>query len=129
MVLVLNKQKAPHLSKGEQAEKQALDHLITQGLSLVCRNYRCKSGEIDLIMKHENRLVFIEVRYRKSNKYGSAVESITPIKQSRIIKTAYHYLISNNADCLIRFDVVTIAPDNLGKPRLNWIENAFQADF
>ncbi len=115
--------KAPHLLTGDKAEQQAYRFLVKQGLKTVDRNYRCKAGEIDLIMRDGNILVFVEVRYRKSNKYGSALESITTAKQSRIIAAASLYLAANGNNQPVRFDVIAIS----GNGTLNWIENAFQA--
>ncbi|MCG8083044.1 MAG: YraN family protein, partial [Candidatus Thiodiazotropha taylori] len=69
--------KADHLQQGEAAEQLAVDYLSRRGLKLVTRNFRCKVGEIDLIMREKRTLVFVEVRYRQSDDYGSALESIT----------------------------------------------------
>lgn len=120
---MLNKQKPPHLQKGEQAEDQAYHFLMNKGFRPVCRNYRCKSGEIDLIMVDEGTLVFIEVRYRKTDRFGSALESITARKQSRIIAATQSYLSANKSDQPVRFDVVAISGNN----SINWIRNAFQS--
>ena len=115
--------KTPHIKQGEQAEELAHQFLINQGLKPVCQNFRCKLGEIDLIMEDGNTLVFVEVRYRKSDKFGSAVESITQRKQSRIIAATNFYLMTNKIDQPIRFDVIGISNNQ----PLNWIHNAFQA--
>ncbi len=119
---MLHNKRAAHLRTGERAEQLARQYLIKQGLTLVCQNYRCKQGEIDLIMRDQNILVFVEVRYRKSDRYGSAVESITQRKQSRIITACNHYRVSHKVNQPIRFDVVTLSADNAP----NWIKNAFQ---
>lgn len=113
--------KAAHLLRGESAEQQAHQFLISQGLKPVCRNFRCKQGELDLIMTDGKTLVIIEVRFRKSDKYGSACESVTRSKQSRIIAATHVYLSTLNKDCPIRFDVVAIS----GNGRIEWIKNAF----
>jgi putative endonuclease len=120
---LLNKltSKAAHLLKGEAAERCAHQFLVKQGLELVCRNYRCRSGELDLIMLDQQTLVFIEVRFRKNDKYGSAVETITAAKQSRIIAAAQYYLATRQTDRPMRFDVVAISGDG----RIDWIKNAF----
>ena len=124
--MMLNKLKSLHLQRGQQAEQQAYQYLVDRGFILLCRNYRTRQGEVDLIMHDDNTLVMIEVRYRKSNKYGSAVESITKKKQSRIISAAKHYLVTNNInDQAVRFDVIAISGNN----NLNWIPNAFQTTF
>lgn len=115
------KSKAIHLVRGELAEKQALVYLLSQGLTLVSKNYRCKHGELDLIMKDNNTLVIVEVRFRKTNKYGSALETITSAKQSRIINTTHIYLSELGENQSIRFDVVAISGDGT----IEWIKNAF----
>ncbi|MGR9114165.1 MAG: YraN family protein [Gammaproteobacteria bacterium] len=119
---MLNKPKAPHIVRGATAEEQAHNYLLSQGLTPVCRNFHSKQGELDLIMKDGDALVIIEVRYRKNNYYGGALESITPKKQSRIIAATHHYLMQNKVACPIRFDVVAIS----GDASIKWIKNAFQ---
>lgn len=107
--------------RGEFAEQQAHNFLIDKGLKPVCRNFSCKLGELDLIMTDQQTLVIIEVRFRKTDKYGSAAESITRAKQSRIIAASHVYLSSHKTDGPIRFDVVAMS----GNGDINWIKNAF----
>lgn len=117
------KPKAAHLQKGDQAEQQALIYLQQQGLELLSNNFRCKTGELDLVMKDGSVLVVVEVRYRKSEQFGGALASITRQKQQRIVSATQHYVIINNLNHFaIRFDVVAISGDN----RITWIKNAFQ---
>lgn len=108
---------------GDTAEDLVLGHLTDNGLQLVSRNYSCKAGEIDLIMKDGAQLVFVEVRYRARADFGSALESVTPAKQRKLIITAQHYLqrIGNTPAC--RFDVVGMGQDR----EIHWIKNAFEA--
>ena len=113
--------KAAHLVRGEQAEQQALQLLINNGLNLLSRNFRCKYGELDLIMTDQQTLVIVEVRFRQTDRYGSAAESVTPKKQSRIIAATHIYLSSQKADRPVRFDVVAIS----GNGNVEWIQNAF----
>lgn len=115
------KDKATHLLRGESAEQQALDFLIKKGLKPVSRNFRCKLGELDLIMSDQQTLVIIEVRFRKTDKYGSAAESITRAKQARIIAATHVYLSSQKKDQAIRFDVIALS----GNGNIDWIQNAF----
>jgi len=115
------KAKAAHLIRGESAEEQAHKFLINKGLSPVCRNYRCKQGELDLIMTDHQTLVIIEVRFRKTDQYGSAAETVTRAKQSRIIAATHIYLSSHKADRPVRFDVIAIS----GNGNVEWIQNAF----
>lgn len=117
---------------GQQTEQLALNFLQKQGLSFVAQNYRCRQGEIDLIMHDKSTLVFVEVRYRKTATYGNSAESITLKKQQKIIFAAQHYLcqakFSSTPAC--RFDVVAIYPSGETKSSLqfDWIKNAFDGN-
>lgn len=111
--------------QGQQAEDLALTHLQRQGLRLVARNYRCKGGEIDLIMQDGATLVFVEVRYRKSARFGGALESVTPLKQARIIHSAGHYLARHRLNPPARFDVVALEPGG-EMLRVQWVRDAFR---
>lgn len=111
---------------GNHAEDLALQYIQQQGLKVVERNFRCRRGEIDLIMLDNTTLVFVEVRYRKSDKFGDALESVNHTKQQRIIHTAQRYLQqqtpSHNS---YRFDVIAITP-NQHASEITWIKDAFQ---
>lgn len=111
---------------GIWGEELALSHLIGRGLQLVLRNYRCKLGEIDLVMMDAGTLVLVEVRYRASNDYGGAAASITWEKQRKLVKAAEH-LLMKRADLRrypARFDVVAITTDS-GDTKIDWIKSAF----
>lgn len=115
------KQKAEHLIRGETAEQQACEYLQKQGLKLVARNFRCKQGELDLIMQDKHSLVIVEVRYRDTQ--TAALESISRAKQLRIITATQLYLKQHNIHSAIRFDVVAVSNSH----SINWIKNAFGA--
>ena len=110
-------------TSGELAEARAEMFLVQQGLVKRAKNYRCKLGEIDLIMQHTDTLVFVEVRLRTHQAFASAAESVTIRKQQKIIKAAQYYLqehqLTDKAKC--RFDVIAFS-DN-GAPE--WIRDAF----
>jgi putative endonuclease len=110
-------------TSGEHAEARAEVFLVQQGLVKRAKNYRCKLGEIDLIMQHTDTLVFVEVRLRTHQAFASAAESVTIRKQQKIIKAAQYYLqehqLTDKANC--RFDVIAFS-DN-GAPE--WIRDAF----
>ena len=116
---------------GQQAEQAALNFLSQQGLSFVEKNYRCRRGEIDLIMQDANHLVFIEVRFRKSSQFGNSAETVNTNKQHKLISCAEHYLLHNSKGYIpaCRFDVIAIYPSETDKSSLqfDWIKNAFQA--
>ena len=80
---------------GAGFEKSAETYLRRRGLKTLERNYRCRRGEIDLVMTHGDYLVFVEVRYRASREFGDPLETITPRKQRRIIAAATHFLAAN----------------------------------
>ncbi len=111
-----------HLLQGERSEQQACHYLLKQGLLLIEKNFHSKYGEIDLIMSEDNILVIVEVRFRKSNKYGGALESISRKKQSRIIATTQYYLATHKVNSSVRFDVITMSNNT----DIHWIKNAFQ---
>jgi putative endonuclease len=118
------KVKPDHLQCGENAEQQACDFLLSQGLTLIERNFRCYYGELDLIMQDGKTRVIVEVRYRKNAKFGSALESVTKAKQSKLINATEIYLNSLQSEGLlpIRFDVVGISGDG----QLQWVKNSFE---
>lgn len=93
---------------GQQAEERALAYLQQQGLVLLARNYRCRAGEIDLIMRQQQLLVFVEVRSRRSAAFGGAAASVGRLKQQRLWRTAEHYLLRYARPPACRFDLVAI---------------------
>lgn len=114
---------------GRLAEDQACDYLIQKGLQFVTRNYQCKGGEIDLIMRDKQELVFTEVRYRTHREFGNSLESVTYQKQKKIIKTAQFYLTQHRLmeKIACRFDVIALS--NINPTDIVWIKNAFQVDY
>lgn len=111
---------------GNLGEKLAKDFLEKRGYRILETNYRCPAGEIDIIARHEDTLVFIEVRAKKSRQFGSPEESITPVKMARLRALAAHYgQTHDNLPVLWRIDVVSIELDKREKvSRLELIENA-----
>ena len=111
---------------GILGEKLAGDFLKKQEYHILETNYRCPEGEIDIVARHKDYLVFVEVRIKKSLAFGSPEESITPTKKERIRTTAYHYQQTHdNLPPLWRIDVVAIELDKKDKPlRIELIENA-----
>lgn len=114
---------------GRLAEQLAERYLKAKGLKLVARNYRCRGGEIDLIMDDGTSQVFVEVRYRKHLSFGGAAASVDRKKQQRLLLAAQHYLQrQGSTDKACRFDVIAISPDRNGQPALEWIQNAIGLD-
>lgn len=111
-------------STGEAAERRAAAFLERHGLTLLETNYRCRFGEIDLIMRHGAETVFVEVRMRRHNSFGGAAASITPQKQQRLRATALHYF-ATHGERPCRFDVVLV--NALEGGTLEWIRNAIES--
>ncbi|MGH8670859.1 MAG: YraN family protein [Burkholderiales bacterium] len=109
---------------GDAAEALAAAFLKSKGLTLVERNYRCRLGEIDLILRDGATLVFAEVRLRSNLNFGGAAGSVTAHKQHTIMQAARHYLRNLSAAPRCRFDVVLLT--ELDAERIHWIKNAFE---
>ena len=109
---------------GEEAEHIAAAYLKRKGLALIEMRYRCRRGEIDLILRDGDTLVFTEVKLRRSKGFGGAAYSVDRRKQVRIIAAARHYL-AGKTEMPCRFDVVLL--ERLEPPRLEWIRDAFSA--
>ncbi len=113
------------MTPGAQAEAHAAQFLQRRGLTLLHRNYRCRQGEIDLVMRDGATLVFVEVRLRRRSDFGGAAASIDGAKQGRLIGAAQHYLASLGRTPACRFDAVLLqSADGAG---IEWIRNAFGA--
>ena len=112
------------MKTGDRAEQIAAEYLRDKGLALIESRYRCRWGEIDLILRDRNTVVFAEVRLRHSKTFGGAAYSVDRRKQARIIATARHYL-AGTREAACRFDVVLL--DRIEPPRIEWIRDAFSA--
>jgi putative endonuclease len=117
------------INAGLAAEETASHFLQAKGITLLHRNYRCRSGEIDLIMRDHEDIIFVEVRLRNNKNYADAIESVNLIKQKKIIKTAMHYLYKYNLldEVNCRFDIIGISYAHT-KATIEWIQDAFLAD-
>ena len=113
---------------GMLGEKLACDFLGKNGYNILETNYRCPEGEIDIIARQEDTLVFVEVRTKKSRQFGTPEESITPTKMERLRTVAAHYGQNrSNLPASWRIDVVAIQMDSRGKiSRIELIENAVE---
>jgi putative endonuclease len=107
---------------GFAAEELAAHYLEGRGLAIVERNYRCRGGEIDLIARDGDALVFVEVRLRRSDFFGGARASVDAQKQRRILLAARHYLAGRPSQSC-RCDVVVL--DRLDPSSIEWIRDAF----
>ncbi|MEY4768978.1 MAG: hypothetical protein RL637_1617 [Pseudomonadota bacterium] len=108
---------------GQIAEQKACEFLLSQGLQLITRNFRCQYGELDLVMQQLPYLVIVEVRYRRYAYFGGAIPSITLNKRNKLIATTLYYQQLHPCDLPIRFDVIGYDGQNC-----QWIMNAFQIE-
>lgn len=120
--------RAAHLRSGRAAETRACRHLQKLGLQLMESNFRCAAGELDLIMRDGDTLVFVEVRYRRRADYGQGFETVDARKQGRLIRAAQTWLTRHghhNKPC--RFDVLSIGPGS-DEHGIQWIPDAFEVE-
>jgi putative endonuclease len=119
---------SPRQEAGRAAEERAAAHLISLGLEPLIANYRCRFGELDLVMRDGTTLAVIEVRRRASARFGGAAASITRAKQLRIARATRHLLLTHAAlrNLPVRFDVVAFE-EAAGGARVAWLRDAFRA--
>ena len=115
-----------NLSRGRKAEDIACARLQQAGLALTTRNYRSPFGEIDLVMQERDTLVFVEVRYRSSDVFGTPAETVDARKQARLRATAEHYLQNTPraSKKACRFDIVALTGDG-EDDNFHWLRNVF----
>lgn len=118
----------PRMRVGRRAERFVARTMRRRGFSILARNYLWKGGEIDLIARRGDLVIIMEVRYRRRETHGSAIESVTPGKQQRIIRGAQRFLQRHPElrHCKVRFDVAGVSGKGLFLT-CDWVENAFVA--
>ncbi len=111
---------------GQRGEELAVKYLLAAGYRIIARNHRNHYGEIDIIAREDQSLVFVEVKTRKNDLFSHPSEAVTLKKQMQISKAALDYLSRNNlAEVAARFDVVAIILPDSGPPQIDLIRNAF----
>jgi putative endonuclease len=115
----------PRHAAGARAEALAAAYLEARGCAVLERNFRCRTGEIDLIARDGDTLVFVEVRLRRRVDYGGAAASIDARKQGKLLAAAAYYLARHARPPPCRFDAVLL--DALDPPRIEWLRDAFGA--
>lgn len=111
---------------GKMGEELVIAYLCTIGYQVISKNFRCKLGEIDLIAREGNDLVFVEIKTRSGYDYGLPQESVNFAKRQKIKKVALYYLQKNNLlDCNCRFDVVAAIVNKHKLEQVEVISNAF----
>jgi putative endonuclease len=118
---------SPHAAKGHHWENEASTYLRAQGLSVIARGYRCRQGELDIVLSDGSSLVVCEVRARSSRALVSAKESVDRRKRARILQATRHFLMRHPQyhDRSLRFDVIAIDAIDTANPRIEWIKSAF----
>ncbi len=113
---------------GQLAENLSGEFLQQQGLCILEKNYRCKAGELDIIAKHHDSIVFVEVRFRKNIAFGNPLETVTLSKKKKLIKAALHYLQrnKNHAKKPCRFDVISVTIRQ-NQYQYEWVQHAFDS--
>jgi len=111
------------IKPGALAEQLAAQYLQQHGLKLLQANYRCRFGEIDLILQDGDTHVFVEVRLRSSAAFGGAAASIDARKQAKLVRAAKHYLAALQRLPPCRFDAILMQATDINK--IEWIKNAF----
>lgn len=117
-----------HLQLGARGEKLACDFLRREGYKILARNFRARrGGEVDIVCRDDDTLVFVEVKTRSREDFGRPAEAVNAVKRKLISRGALAWLqLLDNPDILVRFDVVEIVQTEDGKPRIELIRNAFQ---
>jgi putative endonuclease len=115
-------------SVARRTEQLALDHLVRSGLVLLHRNFRCRHGEIDLVMRDRTAIVFVEVRFRKHSRFATAAASVDTRKQNKLCRAAGHYLRRHPLfhDAPVRFDVIAFDGPSRQQFTLQWLQDAFR---
>lgn len=114
---------------GAWGESLTADYLRKKGYKIIASNYRCRYGEIDMIARTRQHIVFVEVKLRRDDRFAEAREFVDFHKQARIKATAGYYLSCNDLDLPVRFDVVEVyAPEGIQtkNPVIHHLEDAFQ---
>ena len=115
-------------SLGLGAEQLAVDYLVRRGVQVIHRNFRCRLGEIDLIVQDDRCLVFVEVRYRGCGSFSRAGQTVDRHKQRKLIRTAALYVAKRPqySHSVMRFDVIAIDAGQDGATTTSWIRDAFR---
>jgi len=116
------------ISLGKHGEDLAVTYLKKNRYTIIQRNYRQKSGEIDIIARNGDTLIFVEVKTRKSLHFGHPFEAVTQKKQAQISRTALDYMTRNKlTEATVRFDVISIMMVPDGNPQIEHLTNCFEA--
>ncbi len=114
---------------GQQGEALARAHLEKDGYIVRATNYRCPWGEVDIVVEKDGEVVFVEVRTRRSKRFGTPEESVTALKRKHLVSTAYHYIEAHDLTLPWRIDLIAIDVDAKGiVERIEQLENIVEED-
>ena len=108
---------------GREGEARAAEYLRKKRYDIIGANYRCRFGELDLIAKKRELVIFVEVKLRKNDRFGAASDAVTPSKREKLRKAALSWIAATNCTAPTRFDVIEVYTET---GRINHIENAFE---
>ena len=118
--------KSKNKVKGDLGERVVNRYLEKYQYDVLCRNFKCSFGEVDIIFKDKDELVFAEIKTRTGIEYGFPAEAVTDFKKKHILNTAKYFLYKTNMlNNNIRFDVIEVFLKNNKKPTINHIKNVF----
>jgi putative endonuclease len=114
------------LAVGAYGERLAAAHLVDQGMTILVRNWRCSTGEIDIIARDGGTLVFVEVKTRRTDSFGFPAEAVVGRKVQRLRQLAARWLmVAGVRPREVRFDIVSIMPRRRGSARIHHLRGAF----
>lgn len=118
---------ATHNEFGKKAEDLAVEYLQKDGYKILARNFRFQKAEIDIIAEKEETIVIIEVKARSTDAFMLPQEAVTKTKIRSIVSAANHYLEESNTQNEVRFDIISVLPDETGNLKIEHITDAFEA--
>lgn len=117
--------KPTKLQTGNHGENLATEYLLAKGYTILERNWRYQKAELDIIAQHSSTTVFVEVKTRRGLAYGYPEEGVTPTKQKHLARGANAYVLENDINNDLRFDIISIILTKGKAPEINHIEDAF----
>ncbi len=118
---------AQHNDFGNQAEELAASYLLGKGYEILARNFRWQKAEIDIIAGFGSKIIIVEVKARGTDLFLEPHEAVNKKKIRNLVEAANHYLEENNRAEEVRFDIISVLPDEKGKLKITHIEDAFDA--
>jgi len=118
---------AEHNDFGNLAEELAANFLVEKGYKILQKNFRFQHAEIDIIAAFKNEIIIVEVKARGTDIFMAPEEAVTKTKKKLLVLAADHYLKQNNISQEVRFDIITVLPDDTGKLKITHLEDAFQS--